>query len=65
LEAEGCTLVPFKISYEENLALKQAHTQACVIGVFGQFADVFKTQKEEPIRVYQLMFFFFSLPRFL
>ena len=26
LEAEGCTLVPFKISYDENLALKNAHT---------------------------------------
>ena len=35
LEALGHTLVPFKISLEENLALKKAHTQACVIGVFG------------------------------
>lgn len=35
LEAQGHTLVPFKISYEENLALKKAHTQACVIGAFG------------------------------
>ena len=56
-------MVPFKLSHEENLALKRAHTQACVLGVFGQFLDQFKKNHEEPLRVYWLMFFFFSLPR--
>jgi len=65
LEAEGCTLVPFKISYEENFALKKYHSQACVIGVFGQFIEALNTHKEDPVRVYNQMFFFFSLPRFL
>jgi len=56
-------LVPFKISEEENINLKMIHTSACTIGCFGQFNQMFKRTFEHPISVYQLLFFFYDLPR--
>lgn len=65
LQKQGHTLVPFKISEEENIMLKMIHTSGCALGCFGQFNDMFKRTYEHPISVYTLMFFFYNLPRVL